>query len=171
MEAYFRIGVITTTHGLKGEVKVFPTTEDPSRFDELKTCYLKDKDGYKPLTINSVRYFKNLVIVGFKEYTDIEQVMPLRTRELYVDREHAIPLEEGEYYVADIMGCDVLDEEGVKIGILEDYLETGAQDVYRIRRNNGKELLIPAVGEFIRKVDPEGKKMVVHLIPGMTEDV
>ena len=170
MEEYFRIGVITTTHGLKGEVKVFPTTEDPGRFSELETCYLKEKDGYRPLKVSTVRYFKNLVILGFEEYTDIEQVMPLKNKELYVDREHAIPLEEGEYYIADILGCDVYDEEGRKLGILEDYLETGAQDVYRIRRDNGKEFLIPAVDEFIREVDVEGRKMVIRLIPGMVDE-
>jgi len=170
MEDYFRIGVITTTHGLKGEVKVFPTTEDPGRFEDLEKCYLKDKNEYKPLTVSSVRYFKNLVILGFKEYTDIDQVMPLRSKELYVDREHAIPLEEGEYYVADILGCDVLDEEGKKLGILEDYMETGAQDVYRIRRDNGKEFLLPAVDEFIKKVDVEGRKMIIRLIPGMADE-
>ena len=170
MEDYFRIGVITTTHGLKGEVKVFPTTEDPGRFEELEKCFLKDRNEYKPLTISSVRYFKNLVILGFKEYTDIDQVMPLRSKELYVDREHAIPLEEGEYYVADILGCDVLDEEGRKLGILEDYMETGAQDVYRIRQDNGKEFLLPAVDEFIKKVDVEGRKMIIRLIPGMVDE-
>ena len=170
MEEYFRIGVITTTHGLKGEVKVFPTTEDPSRFSDLQTCYLLDKKEYKPLTVSSARYFKNLVILGFEEITTIEEAMPLKQKELYVDREHAIPLEEGEYYIADILGSEVLDEEGRHLGILEDYMETGAQDVYRIRMDSGKEFLLPAVDAFIREVKVEEKKMIIRLIPGMMED-
>ena len=170
MEEYFRIGVITTTHGLKGEVKVFPTTEDPSRFSSLKTCYLLDRKEYRPLTVISARYFKNLVILGFQEITTIEEAMPLKQKELYIDRANAIPLEEGEYYIADILGGEVVDEEGNHLGILEDYMETGAQDVYRIRRDNGKEFLIPAVDAFIPKVDVENKKITVRLIPGMMEE-
>ena len=170
MEDYFRIGVITTTHGIRGEVKVFPTTDDPGRFEELETCFLLDKGGYRPLTVNGCKYFKNLVILSFKEIGSIEEAALLRQKELYIDRAHAIPLEEGEYYLADIIGSQVFDEEGNLLGILEDYLETAAQDVYRIRRENGKEFLVPAVEPFIREVNVEDKKMVIRLIPGMMED-
>ncbi len=170
MEEYFRIGVITTTHGLRGEVKVFPTTEDPRRYDSLKECYLKEHDGYRPVTVTGCKYFKNMVIVAFREFTTIEEAVLLKNKEIYVDRAHAIPLEEGEYYIADAIGSDVFDDQGKRIGILEDYLETGAQDVFLIRRENGKELLIPAVDEFIRSVDVTEKKVIVHLIPGFTED-
>ncbi|MCR4839716.1 MAG: ribosome maturation factor RimM [Eubacterium sp.] len=167
MEEYFRVGVITTTHGLNGEVKVYPTTEDPHRFEELETCYLAEKTGYRPLTIRSCRYFKNLVILGFEEVQRIEDAQLLKQKELYVDREHAIPLEEGEYYLADVLGSTVVDEEGKKLGTLEDYLETAAQIVYKIRTEAGKEVLIPAVDEFIREVNVEEKRMVIHVIPGM----
>jgi len=167
MEQYFRIGVITTTHGLKGEVKVYPTTEDPHRFEELDTCFLLDKGNYRPLTISSCRYFKNLVILGFEEIGDIDAAMPLKQKELYVDREHAIPLEEGEYYLADVIGSTVTDEEGNVLGTLEDYMETAAQLIYKIKTAEGKEFLVPAVDEFILSVDAEAKKMVIRVIPGM----
>ena len=167
MEQYFRIGVITTTHGLKGEVKVYPTTEDPRRFEELDTCFLLDKGNYRPLTIKSCRYFKNLVILGFEEIGDIDAAMPLKQKELYVDREHAIPLEEGEYYLADVIGSAVTDEEGNVLGTLEDYMETAAQLIYKIKTPEGKEFLVPAVDEFILSVDAEAKKMVIRVIPGM----
>ena len=167
MEAYFRVGVVTTTHGLAGEVKVFPTTEDPHRFEELEVCYLLDKGTYRPLTIKSCRFFKNLVILGFEEVPSIDEAMHLKQRELYVDREHAIPLEEGEYYLADVIGSTVTDEDGNVLGTLEDYMETAAQIVYKVRTEAGKEALIPAVDEFIKEVDIEGKKMVVHVIPGL----
>ena len=167
MEQYFRIGVITTTHGLAGEVKVYPTTEDPHRFEELETCFLADRNGYRPLTIKSCRYFKNLVILGFEEIKDIDAAMPLKQKELYVDREHAIPLEEGEYYLADVIGSTVYDEEGKKLGTLMDYMETAAQVVYKIQTEKGKEFLVPAVDEFVREVDVEAKTMKLHVIPGM----
>ena len=167
MESYFRIGVITTTHGLKGEVKVYPTTEDPHRFEELDRCYLLDRGTYRPLTIRSVRYFKNLVILAFDEVEDIDQAMLLKQKELYVDREHAIPLEEGEYYLADVIGCTVVDEEGNTLGTMTDYMESAAQLIYKIRTEDGKDVLIPAVDEFVREVNVEEKKMVLHVIPGM----
>ena len=146
MEQYFRIGVITTTHALAGEVKVYPTTEDPRRFEELDTCYLLDRGSYRPLTIRSCRYFKN------------------------VDREHAIPLEEGEYYLADVLGSMVTDEEGNVLGTLSDYMETAAQLIYKIKTEKGKEFLVPAVDEFIREVNVEEKRMVIRPIPGMIPD-
>lgn len=167
MEQYFRIGVVTTTHGLTGEVKVYPTTEDPRRFEELDTCFLLDRGEYRPLTIRSCRYFKNLVILGFEEIKSIDEAQLLRQKELYVDRDHAIPLEEGEYYLADVIGSRVLDEEGHLLGTLEDYLESAAQTIYKIRTEAGKEVLIPAVDAFIREVNVEEKKMVIHVIPGM----
>ena len=184
MEQYFRIGVITTTHALAGEVKVYPTTEDPRRFEELDTCYLLDRGSYRPLTIRSCRYFKNLVILGFEEVGSIEEAQLLKQKELYVDREHAIPLkcdllvtrenaiplEEGEYYLADVLGSTVTDEEGNVLGTLSDYMETAAQLIYKIKTEKGKEFLVPAVDEFIREVNVEEKRMVIRPIPGMIPD-
>ncbi len=170
MEQYFRIGVITTTHALAGEVKVYPTTEDPRRFEELDTCYLLDRGSYRPLTIRSCRYFKNLVILGFEEVGSIEEAQLLKQKELYVDREHAIPLEEGEYYLADVLGSTVTDEEGNVLGTLSDYMETSAQLIYKIKTEKGKEFLVPAVDEFIREVNVEEKRMVIRPIPGMIPD-
>ena len=170
MEQYFRIGVITTTHALAGEVKVYPTTEDPRRFEKLDTCYLLDRGSYRPLTIRSCRYFKNLVILGFEEVGSIEEAQLLKQKELYVDREHAIPLEEGEYYLADVLGSTVTDEEGNVLGTLSDYMETAAQLIYKIKTEKGKEFLVPAVDEFIREVNVEEKRMVIRPIPGMIPD-
>ena len=170
MEQYFRIGVITTTHALAGEVKVYPTTEDPRRFEELDTCYLLDRGSYRPLPIRSCRYFKNLVILGFEEVGSIEEAQLLKQKELYVDREHAIPLEEGEYYLADVLGSTVTDEEGNVLGTLSDYMETAAQLIYKIKTEKGKEFLVPAVDEFIREVNVEEKRMVIRPIPGMIPD-
>ena len=112
-------------------------------------------------------YFKNLVILGFKEIEDIDQAMLLKQKELYVDREHAIPLEEGEYYLVDVIGSTAVDEDGNVLGTMTDYLESAAQLIYIIHTEDGKDVLVPAVDEFIREVNVEEKRMVIHTIPGL----
>ena len=166
MEDMLRVGVITSTHGLAGEVKVFPTTDDPQRFRFLKEVYADTKKGLRCLHVDHVRFFKQFVIVHFDGLERIEDVQDMLKCDLLVTRENAIPLEEGEYYLADVLGSTVVDEEGKKLGTLEDYLETAAQIVYKIRTEAGKEVLIPAVDEFIREVNVEEKRMVIHVIPG-----
>ena len=168
----FRVGVITDTHGLKGELKVYPTTEDPDRFLELKDVLLGNDEGPKPLmevTITGVRFFKNLVIIKLKGYDDINQVEGFKKQELYVTRENAIPLVEGEYYVKDLIGLKVESDEGESLGSLIDVLETGSKDVYVIRKPGRKDLLIPVIEDCILEVSLEEKRMLVHLLPGLTE--
>ena len=169
MEQFLRVGVITATHALQGEVKVFPTTEDPERFLDLKKVCILDAKGEQPqqvLEIKKVRFFKQFVILSFKGLDRIEMVEPLVKKELYVSREDAIPLEEGEYYIADLIGLKVYDEEDHLLGILSDVLQTGANDVY-IVQNNGKELLIPVIEECILDVDLENSMVRVHLMEGL----
>lgn len=166
----FRVGVITTTHGLKGEVKVFPTTEDPKRFLDLKEVIADNGKSQMTLIISSVRFFKHLVILGFEGYDSIDDVTPLKKWELYVSRENAIPLEEGEYYVADLIGLEVYSDDGRLLGKLRDVIETGANDVYSVHRGEGmKDLLIPVIDECILDVDVEGGTVKVHLLPGLEE--
>lgn len=105
MEDLLRIGVITTTHGVRGEVKVFPTTDDPKRFDHCKEVILVTKKEQIPLHVEKVKYFKNLVILKFKEYNNINQVEQFRKCDIMVTRENAVPLEEGEYFICDIIGA------------------------------------------------------------------
>lgn len=167
MIQYFQVGVITQPHGIHGEVKVFPISDDIKRFDDLRECYLKIKKDMVPVTCTGVKYFKNLVILQFKEFESIDDVERLRQCPIYVDREHAVPLNEGEYYLADVLGIDVVTEEGKKVGILKDYFETAAQTVYQVITDDGKEVLIPAIDEFVKKVDIENNTMTVHLIKGM----
>ncbi len=162
----FRVGVITSTHGLKGEVKVFPTTEEPRRYDSLKDVLIYDGRRYTPARIRSVRYFKQMVIVAFEGKDTIEDIQPWLKKEIYVSRENALPLEEGGYYLADIIGMTVIDEEGKTLGTLTDVLETGANDVYIVDMN-GKEVLIPAIPQCILKVDLESNCVTVHLLEGL----
>ena len=166
----FRIGVITSPHGVRGEVKVYPTTDDVSRFDDLKECYLLDKKEAKPVHITDVKYFKNLVILKIKEIPDRNAAELLRNAGLYVDRENAIELSEGEFFIADLIGLDVYTDEDKKLGSLYDVLKTGANDVYVIKTDEGKEILIPVIEDCIKKVDLEAKRVTVHLLKGLLED-
>ena len=107
MEDYLRIGVLSSPHGVKGEISVFPTTDDPQRFSELKEAFISIKGNMTPVHINSCKYKKNMPVLGFDEYTSIDDIQPLKGSELYVDRSNAIELEEGEYFLADVIGFEV----------------------------------------------------------------
>lgn len=167
VEKYFRVGVITNTHGLKGEVKVFPTTDDINRYKKLKEVIINPENENIKLKISSVRFFKNLAIVKFDGINDINDVEKYKGKDLYVTREDAVPLEENEYYIADLIDMDVFDEQDKKIGILYDVMQTGANDVYVIKMDNDKELLLPVIDETILDVDVENKKMKIHILDGL----
>ena len=150
----FRVGVIANTHGIRGEVKVYPTTDDVTRYKKLKEVLLDTGKEYKTLEIASTRFFKNLVIVKYKGH------------DLYVTRENAIPLEEGEYYLADIIDAKVVTEEGEDFGILKDVLETGANLVYVVE-HEGKEVLLPVIPECVKNVDVSAGIVTVHIMKGL----
>lgn len=169
MNDYLQVGVITATHGLKGEVKVFPTTDDAGRFQDLKTVYLDTGKEYRRLEILQVRFFKQFVILKFRGLDAIEAVEPYRKRGLFVSREDAVPLEENEYFIADLIGIQVETEEGELLGTLEDVIVTGANDVYAVRTGEGKEILIPAIHQCILSVDTENRRMRVHLLEGLVD--
>ena len=162
----FRIGVITSTHGLRGEVKVFPTTQDPGRFLELKEILVQTGKELIPVRLRSVRFFQKYVIVSFEGMDRIEDVQAFLKKELYVTRENAVPLEEDEYYIADLIGLKVSEEDGTPLGTLTDVLQTGANDVYVIDTGDG-ELLLPAIHSCILKIDLEEGSMTVCVPEGL----
>ena len=166
MEQMLRVGVITSTHGVRGEVKVFPTTDDAKRFKTLKKVIL---DGREPLelSIEQVKFFKNMVILKFKGYDNINDIEKYRGRGLFIPREEGQHLEEGEYYIADLIGMQVETEDGKPFGVLKDVMETGANDVYLIDTPEYGEVLLPAIRECILEVQVEEGKMKVHLMPGL----
>lgn len=167
MQEKFRIGVISNTHGLKGEVKVYPTTDDVTRFEVIKKMYI-DAQGEELLVHPaSVRYFKQFVIVKFKEMSNINEIEKYKGFDLLIDREDAIPLNEGEYYLADLYHLRVLLEDGSYFGELTDILRTGANDVYVVTMENGEEVLLPAIKECILDVDLGKGIMTVHLMKGL----
>lgn len=160
-----QVGVITKPHGLKGEVNLFPTTDDPGRFDALERVLTADAEDAPELRIESVKYFKGRPILKFEGIDRIEDAEPLRGTALYVRRSDAIPLAEGEYFVGDLVGLDVFLEDGTKLGVLKDILETGANGVYVISVPGKPDVLLPAVEEFILDKDPVGGRITVRVLP------
>ncbi len=162
-----QIGTVTTTHSLKGEVKVFPLTDDVKRFDDLKEAVLIQKNKQIPVNKERVKYFKNLVIVKFREFNDISEVEGLRGAGLFVSRKNAVRLKENEYFETDLIGMDVFDEDETRIGRLEEVIHTGANDVYSVKTEDGRDILIPAIRQCILEVDTDSGRMKVHLLEGL----
>jgi 16S rRNA processing protein RimM len=170
LDDYFRVGVITSPHGVRGEVKVYPTTDDMTRFSDLKEVLMVGPRSEQLLHVEQVKYFKNIVIVKFKEFNSMNEAELLRQRDLYVDRAHAVPLEEGEYFIADLIGMSVVTDEEQALGKLADVLQTGANDVYVVQMDNGKEMLLPVIDECILDIDMDKREIRVHLMKGLLED-
>ncbi len=168
MQEYFRVGVIANTHGIRGEVKVFPTTEDPQRFKGMKEILLDTGKEKLELEVASVKFFKNLVILKFKGIDNINDIEKYKGMDLLVTRENAIPLEEGEYYIADIIGAKVVTEDGEDFGVLKDVLTTGANDVYVVE-HEGKEVLLPVIPDCVLARDIEQKLVTIHVMKGLLD--
>ncbi|HIQ74001.1 MAG TPA: 16S rRNA processing protein RimM [Candidatus Cottocaccamicrobium excrementipullorum] len=169
MEELLRVGVISSTHGVRGEVKVFPTTDDPERFRLLKEVLLDTGREKLSLKIQNVKFFKNMVILKFEGYDNINQIEMYRGKELWIRRDQAVELKENEYFIADLVGLTVIDDEEKVLGTLTDVIQTGANDVYAVKLENGKEVLIPAIRQCILKVDLEAGMMKVHVLPGLMD--
>ena len=169
MEDMLRVGVISSTHGVRGEVKVFPTTDDPARFEELETVLLDTGKEKLELEIAGVKFFKNMVILKFKGYDSINDVERYRGRDLWITREQAVPLGEDENFVAYLIGLAVVTDGGETLGTMKDVMFTGANDVYVVERENGKELLLPAIKDCILDVDLENGVMTVHVLDGLLD--
>lgn len=170
LDNYFRVGVITSPHGVHGEVNVYPTTDDARRFDDLKEVLMVGQRSEQLLHVERVKYFKNMVIVKFREFNSMNEAEVLRQRDLYVDREHAIVLEEGEYFIADLIGMSVVTDEGRYLGALHDVLQTGANDVYSVLMENGREVLLPAIPQCILDISMEKREIRIHLMKGLLEE-
>lgn len=167
MEQLLQVGVISSTHGVRGEVKVFPTTDDVKRFKKLKKVILDTGKEQLPLEIEGVNFFKQFVILKFRGIDNINDIEKYKGKRLLVDREHAVKLKKDEYFIADMIGMDVFTEDGELFGALKDVMETGANDVYIIEMSDGKEVLVPAIKQCILDVDIENRKMVIHLLEGL----
>ena len=168
MEDLLKVGVITTTHGVRGEVKVYPTTDDAERFLDLEYVLLDTGRELRKLTIQNVKFFKNLAILKFQGIDNINDIEKYKGKSLFVTRENAVELEEDEYYIGDLIGMEVYtDDSEERFGVLKDVMETGANEVYIITSENHGEVLLPAIHECILDVDLEENRMTVHLMKGL----
>lgn len=169
MEDLLQVGVITSTHGVRGEVKVFPTTDDPARFKKLKNVILDTGKEKIDFEIAGVKFFKNMVIVKFKGIDNINDVEKYRKKSLYVTRENAVKLKKNEYFIADLIGLKAESDEGEDLGILSDVLQTGANDVYVLSAEGREDILVPAIKECVREVNLKNGTILIHLLPGLRE--
>ena len=164
---YLEIGQIVNTFGIKGMVKFVPYTDDIERFDDLKKVYVVNKKTRKEYEIQEVKYHKNMVLIKFKGIEKVEEAQNLQNSYLEIDRKDAKPLEEGVYYIVDLLGLEVYTEEGKLLGKIDDIYNTGSNDIYVVKDNLGKQVLLPAIKEVIKQVDLENKKIIVHILKGL----
>ena len=166
MQKRLEVGQIVNTFGIKGELKVTPFTDDINRFDDLEKVYVKTRREEKLYKVEGVRYHKNMVLLKLEGIENPEQGELLKNSYLEIDRADAIPLEEGQYFIVDLIGLDVYTDEGKLLGNVEDIYYTGANDIYVVKDELGKQVLLPGIKEVIKEVKLDDK-IIVHLIPGL----
>lgn len=162
-----QVGVITQTHGIRGEVKVFPTTDDVNRFKKLKEVVLDNEKEQLTMTIAGVKFFKQYVILKFKGYDSINEIEKYKGARLFVSRDKAVKLQKDEYFIADLIGMQIITEDGAPLGFLKNVLTTGANDVYVVETPEEKEVLLPAIKECVKNIDMEKALITVHIMEGL----
>ena len=167
MIEYLEIGQIVNTSGLKGIVKVNPFTDDITRFEKLKTI-LVDKNGILvEYEIEQVRYHKNMVMLKLKGIDNIDQAEKLRNFYIKINRKDAVKLPKDSYFIVDLLGLEVYTSENELLGKVDDIFPTGSNDVYVVKNELGKQILIPALKTVIKNIDLENKKITVDLPEGL----
>ncbi len=169
MEQKFQVGIFSSTHGVHGEFKVFPTTDDVKRFKQLKKVIMDTGKTSFVAEVENVKFFKQFAILKIKGYDTLNDIEPLKGSTLWVNREDAVKLQKDEYFVADLEGLTVVTDEGKTLGVLEEVLPTGANDVYVVKNDEGREYYLPAIKECILKVDMKAEVITVHMMPGLEE--
>ena len=167
MTKYLEIGQIVNTFGIKGMVKIKPFTDDINRFDRLKKIYISNKNGKKEYQIQEIKYHKNMVLMKLEGVDTPEQADLLRQSYLLVDRADEEPLEEGVYYIVDLLGLEVYTDDNKLLGKVDDIFNTGSNDIYVVKDEMGKQILLPGIPEVLKNVDLEKGRITVHLIPGL----
>ena len=167
-DEYLRIGVITSPHGIRGEVNVYPTTDDIRRFSQVKSVTVDRKGSLTRMDITGVKQQKGMIILGLSEITDRTAAEGYRQADILIYK-HESPKEEGRYLVCDLIGMRVFTGEGEEVGVINDVLFTGANSIYQVERPGKKELLLPAIPDCIKAVDVENKRMTVEILPGLED--
>lgn len=169
MDDLLKVGTITSTHGIKGEVKLYPSTDDVNRFKKLKSAKIAYNGSYVDVEVAGARFFKNMVILKFKDIDNINDVEKYKGSELFVTRENAVKLQKDEYFMADLIDAIMISDDGSIEGTLFDILKTGANDVFVLKTSDGREILLPAIHDCIKEVDVENRKIVFHLPEGLLD--
>ncbi len=164
-----RVGTYANTHGIRGEIKVYPHTDDVTRFSELDSVMLDTRDGLIKYDIESVKYFKNMAIIKFSGIDNINDIEKYKGSDIFITRDQAVPLDDDEYFICDIIDADVVSDDGEKLGTIKEVLQTGANDVYVVERDGLKDLLIPVIPSCVLDINTSEKRVVVHLIPGLSD--
>jgi 16S rRNA processing protein RimM len=163
------VGKIVNTHGLRGEVKVVPWTDYPEVFEDIEYVYVKKKSDYERLDITGIKYQKNNLIVRFSQIKDINEAEKYKNQVLYAEREMLGELPEGTYYIADLIGLEVYKEDDEKVGVIADVFNTGSNDIYDIKREGKKNMLLPVIDDVVLNIDIENKKVTVRMIDGLED--
>ena len=158
-----KVGIVTSVHGIKGEVKVFPTTDDSKRFRKLKQVYLDTGKEMLPLEIEGVKFFKQMVILKLKEINDMDQANLYRNKDILIDREHAVPLKKDEFFICDLIGLSCVSDEGEELGELVEVLKTGANDVFEIKKPDGDTFLVPYIDDCVKQISLEEKYILEQI--------
>lgn len=169
MNNQLEAGKIINTHGLRGEVKVVTWTDYPEVFEEIEFLYVHKKTGDERLDIKNIKYQKNNIIVKFAQINDIDEAEKYKNMILYVDRDQMPPLPDGMNYIVDLIGLEVYNEEGEKIGVIADVFNTGANDIYDVKREGKKNLLLPVIDECVKEVDMENGRVIVNVMEGLDD--
>lgn len=167
MEEFFQIGVVTTAHGVRGEMKVFPTTDDALRFKKLKNVYIDNGKTRTLHKVEGVKFFKQFVILKAEGINTMDDALLYKNAQLIVERKDAVKCSKDEYFIADLIGLKVFDEEDKNVGVLTEVFQTGANDVYEIRMNEEKTFLLPAIKECVLDINLEEQKMKIHILDGL----
>ena len=167
MEEYLEIGQIVNTSRLKGFLKVIPLTDDITRFEDLKTVYIQEKKDLVEFKIQEVKYSKNMVLLKLEGIDDIGEAEKFKNFYIKINRKDAVELEEDSYFIVDIIGCKVFTDENEFLGKVIDVFQTGSNDVYTVKNNEDKEILLPAIEDVIKDIDIANKKIVVKLMDGL----
>lgn len=170
MYDYLQIGKIVNIHGVHGEVKLIPLTDDPRRFEDLEWVFVEKGGSMARHDIFGVKYVKNSVVLKLSGIDTVETAEKYRDSFVMVDREHAVRLPEDAYFICDLLGLSVFDEKGKLLGKVDDVLHTGSNDVYQVKDEAGKEILIPALKSVVRGISIENQRIDVTLPKGLLDD-
>lgn len=170
MEQYFDIGRIINTHGVRGEVKVMPFTDNSERYVELTQVFIDKPSGLEKYDIRGVKFFKNQVILKFAQVEDMNTAESLKGLILKIDRRDAVELPKDTYFICDLIGSGIVDENGNSLGTLKDIIQTGANDVYVVEDEKNREILIPALKSVVKEISLENKTIRVILPKGLLDD-